>query len=76
MVFFLLELGEDRLKNTHNSWVEELFTSILGKQYQFVMNKINNLQVEALEIQDPNVNKYKDIKLIEKEYNNGKKANN
>ena len=75
MVIFLFEQAEDRLNNTHNRRLEELFTSNLGKQYQIVMNKINNLQVEALEIQDPKVNKYKDIKIIEKENNNGKKAN-
>lgn len=75
MVIFLFEQAEDRLNNTHNRRVEELFTSNLGKQYQIVMNKINNLQVEALEIQEPKVNKYKDIKIIEKENNNGKKAN-
>ena len=73
MVIFLFEQAEDRLNNTHNRRVEELFTSNLGKQYQIVMNKINNLQVEALEIQEPKVNKYKDIKIIEKENNNGKK---
>ena len=67
MVIFLFEQAEDRLNNTHNRRVEELFTSNLGKQYQIVMNKINNLQVEALEIQEPKVNKYKDIKVIEKE---------
>ena len=75
MVIFLFEQAEDRLNNTHNRRLEELFTSNLGKQYQIVMNKINNLQVEALEIQEPKVNKYKDIKIIEKENNNGKKAN-
>lgn len=71
MVIFLFEQAEDRLNNTHNRRVEELFTSNLGKQYQIVMNKINNLQVEALEIQEPKVNKYKDIKIIEKENKNG-----
>lgn len=55
MVIFLFEQAEDRLNNTHNRRVEELFTSNLGKQYQIVMNKINNLQVEALEIQEPKV---------------------
>lgn len=70
MVIFLFEQAEDRLNNTHNRRVEELFTSNLGKQYQIVMNKINNLQVEALEIQEPKVNKYKDIKIIEKENKN------
>ena len=66
MVIFLFEQAEDRLNNTHNRRVEELFTSNLGKQYQIVMNKINNLQVEALEIQEPKVNKYNDIKIIDK----------
>ena len=75
MVIFLFVQAEDILNNTHNRMVEELFTSNLGKQYQIVMNKINNLQVESLEIQEPKVNKYKDIKIIEKENNNGKKAN-
>ena len=70
MVIFLFEQAEDRLNNTHNRRVEELFTSNLGKQYQIVMNKINNLQVEALEIQEPKVNKYKDINMIEKKNKN------
>lgn len=72
MVIFLFEQAEDRLNNTHNRRVEELFTSNLGKQYQIVMNKINNLQVEALDFKEPKVNKYKDIKIIEKENKNGK----
>ena len=75
MVIFLLEQEEERLNTTQNRMVDELLTSNLCKQYQIVMNNINNLQVEALEIQDPKVNKYKDKKIIEKENNNGKKAN-
>ena len=70
MVIFLFEQAEDRLNNTHNRRLEEPFTSNLGKQYQIVMNKINNLQVEALDFKEPKVNKYKDIKIIEKENKN------
>ena len=70
MVIFLFEQAEDRLNNTHNRRLEELFTSNLGKQYQIVMNKINNLQVEALDFKEPKVNKCKDIKRIERENKN------
>lgn len=65
MTIFLFEEAEDRLNRTHNRRIEELFTSNLGQKYQIVINKINNLQVETLEIEDSKKIKFEDIKIIE-----------